>query len=150
MNGNMQRQRLMQANAETDVLMKQFYGYSARFFALAAGGNATGSFSIQADSAFMLQNLCGVFFEGGQDFASQSAPKILVQLTDTGSGANIFDQFMPLNNVFGDAKEPFILPTPRILSANSVVQVSVQSQLSIAGDLYLSFLGRKLYGYTNI
>lgn len=142
MNQNKQIQHSMSQQAAGNPLIAFFFGYSTRVLAVAAAGTGQGTVNITADSAFMLQNLMAFAVSAG---AVVATPIALVQVTDTSSGATIFDQAQPISSVFGTAQNPFIMPVPRIFPANSLIQVNVTNNGAAATDFYFTFGGRKLY-----
>lgn len=137
-------------NIPESVLFQMYYVYSAQFTNLNAGTTQTRQVQIQADSDFMIQNIsASVYSLAGvmQNAASMAVSELIrVQFTDTGSGANLFDQAQPLANIAGTGALPYILPVAKILSANSQLGVQVTSDSALADlEVYLSFGGKKLY-----
>ena len=116
--------------------------------ALAAAASATGSVTIQADSDFMLQKL--TYFAdiaaAAQTDSTRVIPLITVQITDSGSGRNIFETAIPVPSIYGTGELPFILPTPKLFSARSTINVTVANfDAASAYNLRLSFIGYKVF-----
>lgn len=129
---------------------RDFFVYPITFTGLAAGAADQGSIQIQADSDFELSKL--TFFAdiaaADQDESTRVLPLITVQITDSGTGRSMFSQPLPVPAIMGDGRIPFILPTPKIFSANASVQVAVQS-FSAATDynIRIALIGAKIFAY---
>ena len=129
-------------------IAKDFYIYEEDFTGVANGQSATGNINIQADSDFVIQKLSYFADIAGaaQTDANRVVPLMTVQLTDTSSGRQIFEEPVAVAAIFGTGKLPFILPTPKILPARSTFQVEVANFSSgTTYDLRLSFIGYKLF-----
>ena len=140
------------ANGNGNVSPKrrqEFFVYSTgRLAALAAGGNSVNSINIQADADFVLEKLTyGADIAGAVvNVGTYPAPNVLVMLLSSGSGQNLFQNPIPLTSLFGTGALPFILPYPRVLPANSQLQVLLTSVEAASTPLLtLNFIGRKLY-----
>jgi len=116
---------------------KDYFTYEVDFTAaIAAGGNAVGNFTIQADSDFLWTK--AAFIQTGT-----GVPAILIQ--DTGSGRNLMNQAVPVASMFGTGTLPFILPRQRIFVARAVINITI-TNLDAANPittLRLSFIGEK-------
>ncbi|MES9859104.1 MAG: hypothetical protein ABW166_21335 [Sedimenticola sp.] len=129
--------------------IQDFYVYEEDFLELAGGASAIGSINIQADSDFVVQKL--TYFvtaatPAGVTDSSRIIPPITVQITDSGSGRNLFEAPVPLSNVFGIGELPFILPKPKLFLARSTISISVTNlTASTEYDLYLSLIGYKVF-----
>ena len=125
-----------------------FFSYSIIFSALAAAGNDSQSFNVEADADFKLDMLTQFSTDaaGLQTDATRILPIVEVLLTDTGSGRNFMDTAQPINNLFGTAEDPFVLPKPKIFPARSTVLVEA-TNLSVATTyrIVLTFIGSKIY-----
>ena len=130
------------------VVFKDFYVYQERFADLQSGQSATGNVNIQADSDFMLQKLTVFASIAGaaQTDSNRVIPLVTIQVTDSGSGRNLFEEAIPASAIFGTGELPFILPTPKLFAARSTITVNV-SNFSAATDYRLdfSFIGYKVF-----
>lgn len=125
-----------------------FFVYDVIFSALVAGTSQTNNIQIQADSDFEIQKLTAQVFQTlAADQSTTVQQAISVLITDTGTGRQLSDIAVPLSNLFGDAKLPFILPNTKILSARSIlaIQVSNYSSAVTYARVQLSFIGRKIF-----
>lgn len=128
---------------------EDFFVYAVDFPNLASGGSDEGNIQIQADSDFVWK--LGAYFArnltAGADptLDTYPVPPITVQIVDSGSGRNLFNQAIPINQTFGTASLPFVLPTTRIFRARSNIQFSVSNDGSDDYSIVLSLIGSKLF-----
>lgn len=131
------------------------FTYSIPFTAV-TGSNPSfsGTIQIQADADFAI-------LQSTYDFALNTAatdapaaelkPNMSVLLTDTGSGRQLMDRLVPINNLFGNAQLPYVWPVPKLLAASSTVQVQVacvNAAMDFGVSVYtltLSFHGEKRF-----
>lgn len=125
-----------------------FFVYDVIFNTLLFGTSQTNNIQIQADSDFEIQKLTAQVFQSlAADQSTTVMQAISVLITDTGTGRQLSDIAVPLSNLFGDAKLPFILPNTKILGARSIlaIQVSNYSSAVSYARVQLSFIGRKIF-----
>lgn len=125
-----------------DVIIKDFYIYQQNFLELPPGGSSVGNINIQADSDFVLQKLT---YFGGVNNNIRIVPNVNVQITDSGSGRNLFEESVPVAALFGSGELPFILPTPKLFPARSTIQISAANSSTATANLQLSFIGYKAF-----
>jgi len=131
-----------------NAIYKDFFVYQENFDNLTNGTSQQGNINIQANSDFVLQKLT-MFADisgGSQTYSSRVIPLVNVQITDTGSGNQLFESSIPAFNLFGTGELPFILPTPKLFSARSTIAIAV-SNFSSSTDYNIKFslIGHKLY-----
>ena len=89
-----------------NVVAKDFYTYPSTVIGIAGGTTANDAINIQADSDFILYKLSAFAIEnpvvGGQTTSTRVLPLVTVQITDTGSGRQIFESPVPIPAIFGD------------------------------------------------
>ena len=129
-------------------IMKDFYVYQEDFSALANGTSATGNINIQADSDFVLQKI--TYFAdiaaAAQTDSTRVIPLITMQVTDSGSGRNLFESPVAVPSLFGTGELPFILPTPKLFSARSTITITVANfDAAATYNLRFSFIGYKAF-----
>lgn len=131
-----------------NIVVKDFFAYEVDFSALASGVTATGSVNIQADSGFLVQKMA-VFADIAaaiQTDSSRVIPLCTCQLTDTGSGRNLFSTEVPIPSVFGQGNLPFILPQPKLFSPKSTLSVTITNfSAATTYNIRLSFIGQKVF-----
>jgi hypothetical protein len=100
-----------------------FYTYTLETTALAPAGVGNDTVNIQADADFVVTDLAIMADVAGaqQQAATIEVPLVRIQLTDTGSGRNLFDQPVDLG-IFGVINRPYELPVERRFAANSTIQ----------------------------
>lgn len=130
------------------LLNKEFYIYSSNVAALAVAAVVTDNIPIQADTDFVLEKLTFHADIAGAALTDSSrvTPNVSILITDTGSNRQLMDASVPLTTFFGTGEIPFILPQPRVFSANSVIQVQYTSFEAVnTPDIFLAFIGHKVY-----
>lgn len=131
---------------ERQYFAKDFFVYELDFASIAAGGSATASFTIQADSDFLLTKLAyhPTIADAAYNDSTRPIPNASILIQDTGSGRNLMNTAVPLDAIFGTGQLPFILPRQRIFVANSTVNVTINNfDAANATKLRLSFIGEK-------
>ena len=130
------------------VLNQDFYVYQSSITSIASGANASDTVNIQADSDFILRKL--TFFAdiagAAQTTATQVIPLISLQITDTGSGRQVFSDNIPIPAIFGTGSLPFILPSPRRFASNSAIAISYTNfDAASTYRLFVQLIGTKVY-----
>jgi len=132
------------------------YTYNAIFTtatnnAVPIGGQATFSIRINAQRPFKFMAGCmklasGLNWNTLEADATRRISPITVLLTDSGSGRQMMDTPVPIDSLFGTGQEPFYWPEPKIMYANSVLQVQVTNLDTVnTFQLILSFIGAEMY-----
>lgn len=142
---NQVTQQIQQQGADTQKYIKAYYAYNIIVPTLATATNTTGTSQIQADADFLLQALsfyCLDLTTNGQIVA----PNSTIQVTDTSNGTTLFDQAIPIVNAFGTAQLPFLMPVPRLFTANSLISIALNNVVSTNAQYYaFTFHGRKIF-----
>lgn len=130
---------------------RDFFVYGINFASLAAAASTESSIQIQADSAFEIQKLA--FFAdiagAAQTESTRVLPLVTLQITDTGTGRQVFNTPIPIPSIMGDGRIPFILPTTKVFSPSSAVLISVANySAATAYLLRLQLIGAKVFTYT--
>lgn len=130
------------------VIAEDYYIYSIQFEDLASGDTQNGFIQIEADSDFLIQKLAYASFLGGDAVTvqTQDVPLVTTTIVDTGSGRQLMNQPIPIASFFGDGRLPYILPTPKLFTKNSRINVNVFNfGDEDYADLWLSFEGKKIF-----
>jgi hypothetical protein len=130
--------------------VRDFFVYELDFAALAAGGNASSSFTVQADSNFLWQY--GNFFAhtagGALTDSTRILPLMNATILDTSSGRQLMSAAVPIPSLFGTGQLPFLLPTPRFFRAQTQVTVNVSNfSAGTTYTLLLQFIGTKFFKF---
>lgn len=142
----------VRADEDGDYIAEPFT-YSVVFPAVTGlNPSFSSTINIQADADFAI-------LQSTYDFALNTAatdtpaaelkPNMSILITDTGSGRQFMDRLVPINNLFGDAKLPYVWPVPRLLAASSTMQLQlacVNVLMDFGASVYtltLSFQGEK-------
>ena len=128
--------------------VKDFFSYTVEWLPLAISESASKTFSTQGDADFMIQE--GVRVVSTVDNLTETAfPPMLVKIEDSGSGRNMMDKAVHLENLFGTAQQPMVWPFPKRIRPNSTVTVTLQNlSAASAFNARLTFLGFKVFGMT--
>jgi hypothetical protein len=128
--------------------------YTARVFftyeadttvALAAGAAAALTFNIAGDSDFFWTKFCAYALVGGA--IPDVVPAVTMLLINTTTGRQYSSSAVPLGNMAGNGRFPFILPQITLWERKSTIQIQLQNVggVSAYSNLYLSFLGIKAF-----
>lgn len=118
--------RVINGKVERVLEQADFFVYTMAVTALAPAGTGNDTVNIQADADFictkmtMMADVAGA----GQTFNTFVVPLVRVQLTDTGSGRNLFDEAVDISSIGGSGMFPYMLPVTRRFSANSTIQAT--------------------------
>jgi hypothetical protein len=131
-------------------IRRDFFVYAINFAALAAGATTESAIQIQADSEFETQKL-SMFADiaaAAQTSSTRVLPLVTLQITDTGTGRQMFNLPVPIPAIMGDGQIPFILPTTKTFQPSSAVLISVANySAATAYNLRLLLIGAKIFNY---
>lgn len=126
--------------------LKDFFVYTAEFLPLAAGGTATVNTAIQADSDFLIVAVTRVVTDIANTTFLANVPQ-LVTITDAGSGRNLMDRAVHMDNLIGTAQLPSYWPYPKLIRASGTLNTTVQNlDGANARNVRISYLGFKVFG----
>lgn len=131
--------------------LRDFFVYDIDFAAIAPGATSTGQIQIQADSDFELQKLTHFtdIALADETEATRVLPLLALQITDTGTGRQMFSSPVPIPALFGDGRIPFILPTTKMFSKNASVQFTVSNYSGATTyNVRLQLIGAKIFTYS--
>jgi hypothetical protein len=127
---------------------KDYFGYGMDFLTIAAaGGAATSSFNVQSDSDFLITQVQAAVNDPAAPETPLSGSGLLVQVTDSGSGRQLYDRQVPLLNVAGTGALPGFYPWPKFIDRSSTVSATITNNRADAQDVRvrLTFVGFKVF-----
>lgn len=134
-------------------LTRSFYSYTLSIPSLAAGATATDVVNIENDSQFVW--IKSTYFAdiagGAQTENTRVIPLINMQITDSGSARQFFDEAQPINSIAGQGAIPFILPAPFIFNNNANINASFTnfSNATTYINIKLTLHGFRVYEFGN-
>ncbi len=132
-----------------NLLQIQPFIHSINFASLAAGASASGSFTTQNDSDFIIMKTtfyASLAVATALTESTRILPLATVLLTDSGSGRNLQAEATQINALFGNANLPYIWPMPYKVNGNSTVTAALANYAT--GEAYvvrLQFHGVKVF-----
>lgn len=128
--------------------MKDYFAYVVNFLPATKATTTTQSFQVNNDSDFLcVARVYTAFQTDNTTVLAAGSGVFLVTITDSGSGRQDTNAAVHIDNAFGTAQRPFILPFPKVWSAGATISIAVQN-LSGATDynVRLTFHGFKVFG----
>ena len=124
---------------------KDFFVYSTDFLPLTASVvGQVSDIQIQADSHFMI--MAGVREVRDDTNATiVTNPPELVRILDAGSGRELTNQSLPIDNLFGTAQLPSYWPYPKIIKASSTLSTFLDNLEATDRNVRISYLGFKIF-----
>lgn len=129
---------------------RDYFAYQATALTLAPGASSTDQVIIQADANFYWTKtqVASLIADDAPVLAQFGVvPAVTVQIQDTGSSRNIFDEPIPVSAMAGQTGLPFVLDYPRLIMRSSTLQVTFQNitDNTTYSDIFLTFIGFKVY-----
>lgn len=114
---------------------------------LAPNASAIATVNIQQDSAFEVIAFTANCSNNGSDAAFGPGGNILIQITDTAAGRNLFNEPIPMGLVAGSGKFSYVLPTPRRFMPRGSVNMTFQNIDTAVTykNIQFDMIGRKIY-----
>lgn len=121
------------------------------FLPIALSATATDTFITQADSGFAIVKTTYVVTDTGDAFVANLSgdPRVgpfLVTLSDSGSGRDLMQSAVHIDNLFGTAQRPFHWSKVKVLDPNSTFSCRLQNLSATARNVRLAFHGFKIFG----
>lgn len=137
-------------NANGELIVKDFFIYTANFGALAVSATEQVNIKIEADSAFVVQKMTYFTTDGSttqQTESSRIIPNVTIAITDTGSGRNLQNEAIPLTSLAGIGELPHILAQPKTFKPNSIIQTTITnlSSADTLANLFVNYIGYKIF-----
>ena len=129
---------------------RAFYSYSLAVTGLAAGATLIDNTTIEANSDFILTKMTAFADIAGaaQTSDTRVVPLVTIQLTDTGSSFNLFDEPQAISNLTGIGSIPFILPLAYRFARNATLRCEFVnfSAATTYDNVQISLVGFRNYG----
>jgi hypothetical protein len=123
-----------------------YFAYGTDFTPLGASSTTANSIPINSDSAFII--LSGVLVETATDNTTFLANRpLLASMSEGGSGRNLSNTPLHVNNWFGTAELPKYWDIPKVLLPNSTFQVQLQNLEAVARNVRVAFHGFKIFDF---
>ena len=128
--------------------VKDFFIYSVEFLPLAASETLTTDIAIQADSDFLIMAGVRTVTDTANTTLQTFVPQTVL-ITDSGSGRQLMDRAVHIENLFGTAQLPAIWPYPKLIRASSTLSTRLTNlDGANARNVRLSYLGFKIFGFS--
>jgi hypothetical protein len=128
---------------------RDYFIYTVNLGSLAAAATANVNAAISADSDFWLTGLSYQSDLAGAALtdSTRQIPLITLQITDTGSGRQLFSAVTPINNIAGEGGTPYRLIHPRFFARSTTIQLAAvnYSAATTYTNTFISLLGFKIF-----
>lgn len=131
--------------------LRDFFIYGTASITVAAAGTGTATIQVQADAAFELQKLAFFADIAGavQTESTRVLPLMTIQITDQGSGRQLFNVAQAIPAMMGDGRMPFILPTTKIFAPNSAIGLDFTNfSAATSYNLRVALIGSKIFNFS--
>lgn len=118
------------------LLNARFFTYGTVHNSVAIGGSDTQNIQVQGQVFIWVMTMFSV-----TTTVNLGAPKVLLQIVDTGIGETVFDRPVPVWSVAGSGTDPFYLPLVRAIAPNSSIQVTVTNKEAAIVEVRLTLGG---------
>lgn len=139
--------------SSSKYVARTFFTYESDIAAaMAPATPATLTFNIAGDSDFFWTKFTVFALVGGAGTTNSliQVPAVTMLLINTTTGRQYSSTPVPLPNMAGDGKFPFILPMVTLWEKKSTIQIQLQNVGNQTySNLYLSFLGIKAFTAPN-
>lgn len=139
---------MLQQLAKQSRIVRVPFSINANSGIVAPAGTSTINIAIDAAAPFLIVNQT---YAANNAAAAQTSgtfiyPNWTVLLTDTGSNRQLMDVDTPITNIFGNGQFPYVLPEPKLMQANSILQCKFTSfEAAVSLSVRLTFSGYRLY-----
>jgi hypothetical protein len=124
---------------------KEGFNYSAQAIPLAALGTVVVTVAIQNDSDFLWVDLTGIARDPAAVQTVFPNPAITIQVNDSGSGRNVFQQPLDWGAVVGTAELPGDFSYPYLAEMGGTLTVTFQNLGAQAYDVRCALRGIKVF-----
>lgn len=125
---------------ESPGFVRDFYVYSADVTFTAVDQRVPETIGVQADADFVLVKIMST----SDDDPVDAQGGALIQITDNGSGRNLFDFQVPLASVSGNGQRPFILPWVHRFARKGSIQLDLTNTGTATQRIRVVLAGYKI------
>jgi len=126
--------------------IKDFFIYATDFVPLANSQTLTQPIQIQNDSDFLI--MAGVYVETSTDNVTTfiNPSPLMVTITDSGSGRQLMNTPIHINNLFGTAQLPAIWPFPKVIPAGASLNTQLVNLDTVnSRNVRIAYWGFKIF-----
>lgn len=125
---------------------KDFFAYGDDYLPVGAGLTVPQNIAVQSDSDYLIVGAVAVVTDIANVVFAANRP-FLVTILDSGSGRQLQNTAIHLDNLFGTAQLPAYWPFPKLVPRASTLTTTIQS-LDAANDfnVRIAYLGFKIFG----
>lgn len=134
----------MQSQMQARNTNERFYTYGLSFLALGVGASSTQTLAIDAQSDFILRkmNQFSDIGAAGTVESTRVMPNATILMTEASSSVQFMNIAIAIPSLFGSGGNPFILPIPVLLKAQSILTVTVTNyDAANTYNIRLAFIG---------
>lgn len=128
---------------------RDYFVYTVNTGSLVAAAIANVNAAISADSDFWLTGLTYFSDLAGavQTDSSRVIPLLTLQITDTGSGRQLFSLATPIGAIAGDGTRPYRLIHPRFFARSTTIQLTATnySAATTYTNTFIALIGFKIF-----
>jgi hypothetical protein len=144
------RNRGMATPNDSIYVSRSFYAYAADApSTLGTGASTTYSFNIAKDSDFFWTKLCchAVVGDAGTVVDAEQLAEVTIMIVNTTNSRQYMNSPIPLANISGSGRLPFILPIVTLWEALTTITITLANTSDDVtySDLYVSFLGIRAF-----
>lgn len=125
---------------------REYFVGGVTFLPLLASGTSSQDLRIDSDAFFLIVASTRIVTDVANTTFLSLAPE-LVTLIDSGSGRQLFSQAMHMEQIFGDAQDPYEWEYPKLMSPGSTLTVQLQNLEATARNVRLGFHGMKIFNF---
>lgn len=125
---------------------KDFFVYGDDYLPIGAGLTVPQNIAINSDSDFLITSAVAVVTDAANVVFSANRP-FLVSILDSGSGRQLHNTPIHMDNLFGTAQLPSYWPFPKLIPRASTVTTTIQNlDAANAFNVRIAYLGFKIFG----
>lgn len=128
---------------------QDFFVNAATVLSIAPAANVSANIAIEADASFFATKISMFATIAGAAVTQSSIviPLVTLQITDNGSGRNLFNQAIPLGCIAGGGDLPYMIPIKRLFRANSSILLNFTNfSASTTYRIDIALSGVKIWG----